>query len=443
MHPLLCLKAHDAQLFTNTQSTDLHNNQYDGTVRMQETYEEPAILRNNRSKDLPPLTNNHEPSPHSAQTPTLLPPPLIPMQQMVMTNQGKVVFKDITTASSYGHTSDNDEMSHIASWSVSSRRFHHQDIENNSFINDQNSLQHFPRRRLDTGGYSQMTLDKVEENKISDWELVQRAVQDNATKPEERNISSGSWKVPAVKAIFLRLWNSIRFPFKKTIYAVDDFKSTSTFAVVTFTSRQAAVAARHCLADGRGAGRWVPVEDIPVPPLADASVCDFCDCRGCCRPVTLTINPKQQFIRRNLTIFMLAVIYIFYTLPLTFASALIAPEKLENLIPGIREAAKENLLLNNLLSGILPAVFYSIFFALCPVMFKSISNFGSNAVSVNQAEFIALKVNFVKNLFLLIILFFVLTHFLQNPTFKIVLLVVHADHCVFRNIIDHYGFKYL
>ena len=312
-----------------------------------------------------------------------------------MTNQGKVMYKDVTAVGS--HASENDEMSHVASWSASgTRRFPHNDGEH-YIVNDQSSLQpyHSSRRRLDTGGFSQMTLEKVEENQISDWEKVQQAVQDNhaaAGKHEQRNISSGAWKIPSIKDILQRLWKQVKFPFKKTIDAVDEFKSTSTFAVVTFTSRQAAVAARHCLSDGRGVGRWIPVEDIPVPPLADASVCDFCDCRGCCRPVTLTVNPKQQFIRRYITYFMLIVIYIFYTLPLTLASALVAPEKLNNIIPGIEEMAKENLLLNNLLSGILPAVFYSIFFALCPVLFKSLSNFGSNAVSVNQAEFIALQV---------------------------------------------------
>jgi hypothetical protein len=40
-----------------------------------------------------------------------------------------------------------------------------------------------------------------------------------------------------------------------------------TFAVVTFTSRQAAIAARQCLADGKGVDRWMHVDDIPVAPL--------------------------------------------------------------------------------------------------------------------------------------------------------------------------------
>lgn len=310
-----------------------------------------------------------------------------------MSNQGRVTYKDVGTV---GSVSENEDMSHVATWSVNGQRKFPNQGGDHYLLNDQSSVQqHHSRRRLDTG-FSQMTLDKVEENGATEWEKVKLAVQDGHAASgknfEDRHISSGAWKIPSLFDILSRLWNQLRMPCVKTIHAVDEFKSTSTFAVVTFTSRQAAVAARHCLSDGRGVSRWIPVEDIPVPPLADASVCDFCDCRGCCRPVTLTIHPKQQFLRRSCTFLMLAVIFVFYTLPLTFASALVAPDKLNQLFPGIKDAAEQNILLNNLLSGILPAVFYSIFFALCPVLFKSLSNFGSNAVSVNQAEFIALQV---------------------------------------------------
>ena len=86
----------------------------------------------------------------------------------------------------------------------------------------------------------------------------------------------------------------------KTPEVVDDLARDSTFAVVTFTSRQAAVAARHCLADSRGAGRWVTVADIPVPPLADAAVCNLTSIRGCVRPVSISINDKQKLIRHNM-----------------------------------------------------------------------------------------------------------------------------------------------
>ena len=38
--------------------------------------------------------------------------------------------------------------------------------------------------------------------------------------------------------------------------------SHPTYAVITFTSRQAAVAARQCLVDGSGINRWVEIEEV-------------------------------------------------------------------------------------------------------------------------------------------------------------------------------------
>jgi uroporphyrinogen-III synthase len=40
-----------------------------------------------------------------------------------------------------------------------------------------------------------------------------------------------------------------------------------TYAVVTFTSRQAAIAARQSLADGGAINTWKQVDDIPIAPL--------------------------------------------------------------------------------------------------------------------------------------------------------------------------------
>jgi hypothetical protein len=74
----------------------------------------------------------------------------------------------------------------------------------------------------------------------------------------------------------------------------------STYAIVTFTSRQAAIAARQCLADASGGvNRWIEIEDIPVPPLADAPPCDILACRGVCRPVTFTIKDNRKRWRNN------------------------------------------------------------------------------------------------------------------------------------------------
>ena len=165
----------------------------------------------------------------------------------------------------------------------------------------------------------------------------------------------------------------------------------STYAVVTFTSRQAACAARQCLADGRGLDRWMTFEEIPVPPLADAAPLRLCPCRGCCRPVTISINDRQKSLRLQFSHMLLACIYFGYTIPLTFAASLVDPSKLDELIPGYEAWVNQNVWSENIFSGILPALIWTIFFALCPTLFKTIANFGSNAHSVYKAEFKAMQ----------------------------------------------------
>jgi hypothetical protein len=60
-----------------------------------------------------------------------------------------------------------------------------------------------------------------------------------------------------------------------------------TYAVVTFTSRQSAIAARQCLADGGGLDRWIEIEELPVAPLADAPPCDLLFCES--TPIEVTV----------------------------------------------------------------------------------------------------------------------------------------------------------
>lgn len=311
--------------------------------------------------------------------------------RLCLTNQGRVYFKDVDEAS-------------LVDVAPGTQQKH--EAETNGLLR--------ARSRNNTG-FSQLSVPEG----IAPWEKVQQIIQDDefvkGVKHDHRRTFSGAWKIPSLKKIFRNIFNKIKSLGKRTVEKVEDFSSESTFAVVTFTSRQAAIAgmsllfplclfhfvlfltwfflaARHCLADGRGVDRWTPAEDIPVPPLADAAAFDFKTCRGCCRPVTLTVNSQQQFMRKYTALFILVVMYVFYTLPLTFISTLVAPEKLEKVIPGLAKLADENPFFNRLLQGVVPAILNSLFFALCPVIFKAISNFGSNAISVNQAEYIALQV---------------------------------------------------
>ncbi len=65
---------------------------------------------------------------------------------------------------------------------------------------------------------------------------------------------------------------------KKIVTDVLDYPS---YCVVTFTCRQAALAARQCLMDGKGIKSWEQVTDIPMNPLADAPPRTPFFCRGC------------------------------------------------------------------------------------------------------------------------------------------------------------------
>jgi len=140
------------------------------------------------------------------------------------------------------------------------------------------------------------------------WEDV-KTVATECTKnaksdTNQHRVSDGVWSLPSPKMVLLELWantkSMLAWTVKTSGEAIDLQARDTSLAVVTFTSRQAAIAARKCLADGRGAGRWRTLQDVPVPPLADASAFDICDCRGCCRPVTVTLNEHQKIWRNYL-----------------------------------------------------------------------------------------------------------------------------------------------
>lgn len=108
----------------------------------------------------------------------------------------------------------------------------------------------------------------------------------------QRDCANGTWQGVSSGWMFSRTKvkpNNIKtWAKKQSKEAVSSLARESTYAVVTFTSRQAAVAARACLADGRGAGRWSTLKDMPIPPLSDAAPGDVITFRNCCRPVTLS-----------------------------------------------------------------------------------------------------------------------------------------------------------
>ena len=85
---------------------------------------------------------------------------------------------------------------------------------------------------------------------------------------------------------------------------------------------------------------------------------------------------------------MLATVYFFYTFPLTWVSFFslashfppcywqvpfnsivqgwVSTENLRNIFPDIEEWQEDSLLLNNIFSGFIPALVWTVFFAICP-----------------------------------------------------------------------------
>lgn len=140
-------------------------------------------------------------------------------------------------------------------------------------------------------------------NASSSTDPIAQGSKDLASKTFDNGVWDPVTVVESTKDNILsipkRLCNGIAsFARKKTGRISDRYQSNSTYAVVTFTNRQAALAARHLVADGRGANRWIAVEELPVPPLADSASCDLITCRGCCRPLSLSVSNNEKMIRK-------------------------------------------------------------------------------------------------------------------------------------------------
>ena len=262
------------------------------------------------------------------------------------------------------------------------------------------------RRRANT---AQSAVSEGDVSKSSNqWNQVNRILStsdaedhhESSSSRNKREIKTGVWQKPSVKSFMAAVKSDIlssfravgRWTMRKTDPLTSKLAKDSTYAVVTFSSRQAAVAARHCLADGRGVQRWLSVETVPVSPLADAAPCDIITCRGCCRPVTLNLNHNQLMIRRYIALASLAFIYVFYTIPITAAQSLVAPQSLKEMLPGLDEWLSQTEYLSaEIMSGLVSALLYTLFFAVCPFLFTAISNSGSRATSIQEAEKYALQ----------------------------------------------------
>lgn len=99
-------------------------------------------------------------------------------------------------------------------------------------------------------------------------------------------------------------------------------------------------------------------------------------------PFCRALHSQLRSFGESRTFLLLAAIYIFYTIPLTFATGLVDPARWADIFG---QEWNPSEFYTKYLSGILPALLWTGFFALCPLMFKSLANFGSNALSVQGA----------------------------------------------------------
>mmetsp|Transcript_4818 Transcript_4818/g.12258 ORF Transcript_4818/g.12258 Transcript_4818/m.12258 type:complete len:1303 (-) Transcript_4818:886-4794(-) len=152
-----------------------------------------------------------------------------------------------------------------------------------------------------------------------------------------------------------------------------------SYAIITFTSRQAAIAARQCLADGGSRNAWKQADDIPVPPLADAPPGDLLFFRGCCRPVTMRLSYKEKKLRRALVTVFLFFFFTLYTIPLSLVSGI--------LVRGTNSIiSDQNTEDYNAISGFMAGLANTLFFSFCPQLFKAVAFFEGTSSSLERAE---------------------------------------------------------
>jgi len=159
-----------------------------------------------------------------------------------------------------------------------------------------------------------------------------------------------------------------------------------SYAVITFSSRQAAIAARQCLADGGANNSWQQIDDIPIPPLADAPPRNLLFFRGCCRPVTLTINYKEKKCRRWSVYIFLFFFCCFYTIPLAFISVVMNPRWLGQFFPNSKPLHDPDNILYRALAGPASGLATTLFMALLPQIFKFIAYYEGTSSSLEMAE---------------------------------------------------------
>lgn len=168
--------------------------------------------------------------------------------RITLSNQGRVYFKESTV---FGPRNGSFHGGSFGSHSSQGPQSYNKDTmsKRGEWINDMNQNGLRPRQRVNTG-MSQMSMAGFDV--VGQWEKVQQIIHDDevakGVASEHRRAFSGVWKIPTISSIIRKLREKLKSMRKRTKNVVEDFASDSTFAVVTFTSRQAAIAGKiYCV----------------------------------------------------------------------------------------------------------------------------------------------------------------------------------------------------
>ena len=99
------------------------------------------------------------------------------------------------------------------------------------------------RQRANTGFSALSVTSEV----VDTWRQVENIIEDvqkGVAKVDQRQAFNGIWNIPTFGSIIQSIRDTWHSMTRHTKSVVEDFASESTFAVVTFTSRQAAIAGR-------------------------------------------------------------------------------------------------------------------------------------------------------------------------------------------------------
>ncbi|KAG7373736.1 protein of unknown function DUF221-domain containing protein [Nitzschia inconspicua] len=143
------------------------------------------------------------------------------------------------------------------------------------------------------------------------------------------------------------------------------------------------------LADGGAINTWKQIDDIPVAPLADAPPRNIFFFRGCCRPVTITINYKEKKILRYSVILFLFFFCCLYTIPLATIQNLANPDFLATAFPdapGLHDTSSATYKLFASISGPFSSLMLTLFFCFMPQLFKFLAFYDGISSSMEKAE---------------------------------------------------------